>query len=136
VGTIIVGFVDSPEGRAALSAGREEAFRRGSSLLIVNSSPGGKENPAKLAAVEDALAEAAERIRSEGIQVELLEIALGNDPAGDLLDAASARDAELVVIGLRRRSPVGKLVLGSNSQDILLSAECPVLAVKAPRQER
>ena len=44
-------------------------------------------------------------------------------------------NAEFIVIGLRRRTPVGKLILGSNAQRILLDATCPVLAVKASRED-
>ena len=54
-----------------------------------------------------------------------------NDPAEDLVDVADEIGAECIVIGLRRRSPVGKLILGSNAQRILLEANCPVIAVKA-----
>jgi nucleotide-binding universal stress UspA family protein len=46
---------------------------------------------------------------------------------------ARTTNADLIVIGLRRRTPVGKLIMGSAAQTILLEADCPVLAVKAPR---
>ena len=49
----------------------------------------------------------------------------------EVLDVAESERASLIVIGLRRRSPVGKLLLGSVAQTILLQANCPVLAVKA-----
>ena len=52
------------------------------------------------------------------------------DPAEELIRTAESADAEFIVIGLRRRSPVGKLLLGSNAQRVLLDACCPVLAVK------
>ena len=53
---------------------------------------------------------------------------------GDLLDAAEAADASLIVVGIRHRSPMGKLLLGSAAQQILLEAACPVLAVKPERR--
>lgn len=55
------------------------------------------------------------------------------DVADDLISVADQRNAQVIVIGLRRRSPVGKLILGSNAQRILLDAPCPVLAVKPVR---
>ena len=58
------------------------------------------------------------------------QLVRGFEPAEDLISIAEDSDAELIVIGLRRRTPVGKLILGSNAQRILLDAPCPVLAVK------
>jgi len=55
----------------------------------------------------------------------------GLEPAEDIIAVAQEVSADFIVIGLRRRSPVGKLILGSNAQRILLEAPCPVLAVKA-----
>ena len=54
-----------------------------------------------------------------------------HDSAEELLRTAESTEADFIVIGLRRRSPVGKLLLGSNAQRVLLDAACPVLAVKA-----
>ena len=55
----------------------------------------------------------------------------GKDPASDLIEAAQEVQADLIVIGIRKRTPVGKLVLGSHAQSILLDSPYPVLAVKA-----
>lgn len=132
--TVVVGFIDSPEGRAALEAAALEAERRQAHLILVNSSHGGRHEHAEdVVAERDAIESMRTALAERGVDVEVEEFARGNDPAQDLLEVAEARNAELIVIGLRRRSPVGKLMLGSNSQSILLQAECPVLAVKAPR---
>lgn len=129
---IVVGFIPTPEGMAAVAAAEEEAKRRRVKLVVVHSSKGGKsEDSAEVLEVRDDLRELRERLAADGIEVVTRDVAVGHDPADDLVGIAEEVDADLIVIGLRRRSPVGKLIMGSNSQKILLEAECPVLAVKA-----
>ena len=70
------------------------------------------------------------RLMAEGVSHEVLEYVRGNTPAEDICAVASQRDAALIVIGYRRRTPAGKALLGSDAQEILLSAPCPVLAVR------
>jgi nucleotide-binding universal stress UspA family protein len=71
-----------------------------------------------------------ERHLSEcGVEFELTQ-PVGVDTATELLEAMDRDDAELLVIGVRHRSPVGKLLLGSVSQQVLLECPKPVLAVK------
>jgi nucleotide-binding universal stress UspA family protein len=60
-----------------------------------------------------------------------LHMAAGDDVAEKVLELAAEADAELLVIGARRRSPVGKFLLGSVTQSIVLDAPMPVLVVKA-----
>jgi nucleotide-binding universal stress UspA family protein len=129
--TVVVGFIRSPEGQAAVDAAVEEVGRRSGRLVVVHSSKGGDQDPETVIADREALEELETRLRGEGIEVVVRDFARGNDPAEDLVDVADREKAVLLVIGLRRRSPVGKLLLGSNAQRILLTADCPVLAVKA-----
>lgn len=56
----------------------------------------------------------------------------GSDLAGALLKLVDTVDADLLVIGARRRSPMGKALLGSVAQTVILEANLPVLVVKAP----
>jgi len=56
----------------------------------------------------------------------------GADLSAALLGLVDSVGADLLVIGARRRSPVGKALLGSVAQTMILEANLPVLVVKAP----
>ncbi|MDQ3308326.1 MAG: universal stress protein [Actinomycetota bacterium] len=132
MGTIVVGYVPKPEGKAALRRAAEEARLRKLRLVVVNSHRGGREFDRDDALEsETQLDEVKAELDGVGIEHEVRQLVRGFDPAEDLVDVAKEVSAELIVIGLRRRSPVGKLILGSNAQRVLLDASCPVLAVKA-----
>jgi nucleotide-binding universal stress UspA family protein len=115
---IVVGYSAAPEGRAALSRAVTEARIRNSELLVVHSAD------EELAGLKAELAGTGIRHRIHGADQTL-------EPAEALINAAESSGAEFIIIGLRRRSPVGKRLLGSNAQRVLLDASCPVLAVKA-----
>lgn len=132
---IVVGYAATDEGRAALQRAADEASSRGVRLLVVNStrpdSAARRTTPQELARVEDDLRRVGEQLDRAGVEHDLRGASPTPDPAEDIIAAAVESGAELIVIGLRRRTPVGKLLLGSNAQRILLDAPCPVLAVKA-----
>ena len=132
MGTIVVGYVPKPEGTAALQRAAEEAKLRESRLVVVNSHRGGREFDRDDAIETEAqLEEVKSQLASSGVEFDVRQLVRGMDPAEDLVNVASEVSADLIIIGLRRRSPVGKLILGSNAQRVLLDAPCPVLAVKA-----
>ncbi len=132
MGSIVVGYVPKAEGRAALRRAADEARLRNLRLVVINSHRGGREFDREDAIESEAeLDEVRNELDKAGVEHEVRQLVRGLDPAEDLISVAEELDAELIVIGLRRRSPVGKLILGSNAQRVLLDAACPVLAVKA-----
>jgi nucleotide-binding universal stress UspA family protein len=132
MGTVVVGYVPKPEGDAAVSRAIDEAKLRGAKIVVVNSHRGGQEFDGEASRpAEEDMERIKARLDESGVAYDLRQLVRGFEPAEDLISIAEANDAELIVIGLRRRSPVGKLILGSNAQRILLDAKCPVLAVKA-----
>ncbi|MBD5830027.1 universal stress protein [Janibacter melonis] len=130
--TIVVGYVSTKEGRAALDRAVEEAKLRGRRLVVVHSDRGGSGFTGDNAASQEATLQGVrDDLAGSGVDVDVRGLVRGKEPAEDLIAVAEETDAELIVIGLRRRTPVGKLILGSNAQRVLLDAPCPVLAVKA-----
>lgn len=128
--TIILGYLPTPEGAAALEAAIEEARRRDSRITLVTVSGPAGDADAPFSA-EQQVDAVLERLQEAGVEGELRESAYGEDPGQAIIAAAAETAAELVVVGLRRRSALGKLILGSTAQDVLLGTDCPVLAVKA-----
>jgi nucleotide-binding universal stress UspA family protein len=116
---IVVGYSAKPEGRAALKRALSEARLRGAALVVVDTSS------------EVEAGDLAAELAASGVTYEIRTPVDVDDSADELIRIADATDADFIVIGLRRRSPVGKLLLGSNAQRVLLDAACPVLAVKA-----
>lgn len=129
--TVVVAYLPSPEGEAAFAAGLAESSRRHEPLLVVNSPRTGAPITTTQAD-ESTLARLRQRASQHGVELDLRLDSHSDDLVDTLLSVADEADATVIVIGLRQRSAVGKLLMGSNAQRILLQAERPVLAVKAP----
>lgn len=129
--TILVGFTPTPAGRAAVDFAIEEAQLRKTSLLVVNAGIGEQREEAGVAAKKQ-LDQVRFTLESSGVDFELVQHLRGNDAAEELL-ALSEDNPEitLIVIGSRKRSAVGKLIMGSTGQRVILGAGVPVVAVKA-----
>ena len=127
---VVVGYVPSPEGRAALDAGVAEARLRGVRLVVVNTTRGDALVDDHYVA-GDSLAAFRAELEALDVETELRQPETYDDVADDLDAIADEVGADLIVIGLRRRSAVGKLILGSAASRILLTAHHAVLAVKA-----
>ena len=130
--TIVLGYNATEQGRAALEEAIRQAGFRSSRVVVVSSHHGGARHTGdREVELQDELTRVRARLDETGLAFTIRPLVRGMGPAEDVVAVAQETAAELVVIGLRRRSPVGKLIIGSRAQRILLKAPCPVLAVKA-----
>lgn len=130
--TVVVGYVPDPTGFLAITQAVREARYRQTDVVIVNViDEVGYVKPT--AADEQDLDAVARRLTEDGVRFSIRHVNQDTRFASDeILKAADDVDAELIVVGLQRRSPVGKALLGSNAQRIMLGANCPVLSLRAP----
>jgi nucleotide-binding universal stress UspA family protein len=129
--SIIVGYMSSERGNAALELGISEAKLRDTELVVVHSLHGaGVDDDEDVVASDRELETIDEMLSKEGIIYSIRNYVRGNSPAEDIVQAAQEFGGELIVIGLRQRTSAGKFLLGSNAHDILMSAPCPVLTIR------
>ncbi|MEO5662692.1 MAG: universal stress protein [Nocardioides sp.] len=125
---VVIGFIPDEFGEAALTAGLEEAQRRRTGVVVVNSTRGDSLIDKRYVGAE-GMVTLEERLVESGIEHELRQT-MGRDIAEEILAVAGEVDADAIVIGIRHRTPVGKLIMGSVAQRIIIDAACPVVAVK------
>jgi nucleotide-binding universal stress UspA family protein len=130
---IVVGYLPSPEGSAAFERAKEWAQAASARLVVVYTGHHGDYHHPSFASAQDLDAIDTE-LTEAGVEHEVLQPTDGRPSAEVILGTAISHQADLIVIGLRRRTPVGKLITGSTAQHVLLDARCPVLTVKAPHE--
>jgi nucleotide-binding universal stress UspA family protein len=128
---VVVGYVPTAEGRAALRQAAQECRLRSTRLVVINSHRGGRSFDEEDAERWEKELDEVRPASTRGPGARGPPARPGSGARRGLIAVAEEVSADMIVIGLRRRSPVGKLILGSNAQRVLLDAPCPVLAVKA-----
>ena len=126
--SVVVGYIPNEYGEAALSEALLEAQRRGTGLVVVNTTRGDSLVDKKYVG-ELGRSELERRLAAAPVEAELRQT-MGADVADEILEVAREVAAEAMVIGIRHRSQVGKLLMGSTATRLLMEAPCPVVAVK------
>lgn len=118
--------VDTAETAERLFDYIEDRVTDDDTVYVVNSLPGGEETND-----EDVITgrEATEFFEGRLPNVETHQLIRGNSPQEDLVQFAEENDVDELVIGIRKRSPTGKLVFGSTAQDLLLETDRPTVVV-------
>jgi nucleotide-binding universal stress UspA family protein len=130
--TVAVAHQVSPTSRIALAQAVQEAKYRGTDLAVLHvvESIDADSKEAYRLGVSDEIQRVVGQEPDVSWQLHLATA--GADLAGTLLKLVEGVDADLLVIGARRRSPVGKALLGSVAQTLILEANLPILVVKVP----
>lgn len=125
--TIVVPAVDSPAGRKAIELAAREAEPDGQ-VILVGTAVVGDHLTDNVEAVQAFLSRIEKELADEGVACRS-EWTVGESLGEATLRIAKEEDSDLIITSLRRRSPVGKAILGSFEQEILLGATCLVLCV-------
>ncbi len=128
---IVAAVDDEDRMEKIVSFAAEEAKLRGQKLNIIHSLFGGDKTGQKDVERARELLERAEKVaRDYGVEVETHLLVRGLEPADDIIAFSEENNAELIVMGVRKRSPVGKLLFGSVAQRVILNTDIPVMCIK------
>jgi len=128
---ILVGYDGSNVSKAAVALAEQHAVTFKAEIIIAHSMVGGPEVPRKdFQNAENNLEHEKNRLLDNNVPCESVLSVRGLQPGEDLVQLAEENKVDEIVIGVRRRSKVGKLLFGSTAQYVILTAACPVVSVK------
>ena len=128
---ILVGYDGSNVSKEALALAQKHSNQFKAEVVIAYSMVGGPEVPRKdFEVAENNLEYEKSRLLEENIPCESILSVRGLQAGEDLVQLAEEYKADEIIIGVRRRSKVGKLLFGSTAQYVILNAPCPVVSVK------
>jgi nucleotide-binding universal stress UspA family protein len=128
---ILVAYDGSKVTKEALQLAIKHAGAFKGSILLVHSMVGGPEIPRKeFEAAEKDLQQQEIMLKGDGISCETLLSVRGLEAGEDMVRIATEKKVDEIIIGLQRKSKVGKLLFGSNAQYIILNAPCPVVTIR------
>ncbi len=126
--TVVIGYIPNQYGEAALHLGLQEAATRQMRVIVVNASRGDAYIDKRFVTEKD-LTDLDERLTAAGVDHRVHQ-AVAVDVGAEIVRVAEESHAELVVIGIRPRSAVGKMLMGSVALTVITEAPCPVLTVR------
>ncbi len=128
---ILVGVDGSNSAKDALALAKKHAVAFDAQVIIVSSLTGGSVTHAvEVEHATEDLEFAKKIFDDEGIQCETKLLVRGMTPGEDIIEYAKEKAIDEIIIGIKRRSKVGKLLFGSNAQYIIIKAPCPVVTIK------
>lgn len=126
----MIGYDGSDMSKRALSAAQKRAKALNAELHIFTSTGNGNSEKQKNTRLQSGLKEAEMLCAACGI---ICQIKISDEKipvAENMFRYAEEHQIDEIVVGLRKRSQIGKLIFGSTTREIILEAPCPVLTVK------
>ncbi len=128
---IMVGYDSSNVSKAALELAKKHAKAFDAEVYVITSMVGGREVAREeFSRAESDLEYAETLLKEDNVSCETRLLVRGMSPGEDMVEFAKEKEIDEIIVGVRKRSKVGKFLLGSTAQYLIIKAPCPVVAVK------
>lgn len=128
---LLVGYDGSATADKALEIAMEKAKIKNARLYVVTSMSKGTESQLHdIQEKEKELEDIKKKLQAQDIDCDTILLIRGVDAGHDLVEFANENDVDEIFVGVKKRSRVEKMILGSTAQHVILHANCPVTTVK------